>query len=141
MSISSIDDEVSVQNLVCFEEVPKPSQYKIFEVFHREIEKVENFFTLCKSHKSKIKKAKPEANTKGNVFSIITGLALVGIGAVIGMACPPAGMVISGAGVSMIANALGNEINDAAKDPDPIKNNSSPNQIEYGGEISVGVTV
>ena len=136
-------DNYSVEFLTDLEEIDKNDEDKTWEVAKLGFQHLKDNLQLCKHKKKNVSKI-TAATTKGNVFSIITGLALVGIGAAIGLACPPAGIVISSTGVSLITTALADEINKSCDEKNPDEKrpqNNHPNDIEYGGEISVGISI
>lgn len=73
----------------------------------------------CKSQKKLKNIDHIKATQKGNIFSIITGIALIGIGTVVGLASPGAGVVIVGIGTSLVSNGIGNELNQACEPNKP----------------------
>lgn len=92
---------------------------------------------MCK-HKGKGKKPNIELNQKGNIFNIITGIAIMGIGAVVSLASPSAGGALIAIGGGLVANGISGEVNSSCenKENKPKEENSSPVQIGLGG-ISV----
>jgi predicted phage tail protein len=141
----SVDCELKIYSVSDWEEIENPNEIKIQNLV---LKRLDDLSMLCK-HKGKkiITATKTAASTKGSVFSIITGLALIGLGAVISLACPPAGAIISGTGISLVASAVVNEINDAAEPTKPKSpqiqppSGSHPNEIEYGGTISITMPI
>lgn len=143
MSVEPTCTETSIEPSSDWEELNTKDRDKIWTVAKLGFERLQENLHLCKHKKKEVEQIK-DANTKGNVFSIITGLALVGIGAVIGLACAPAGVVISATGVSLITGAVADEINKSCEEKDPNEKkqqNSHPNEIQNGGDISIDISI
>lgn len=144
----SLDCEITKESL-SESEKKSENDSKIHMLILRKFEELEKgmLFYNRKNKKKHPDYSKIAANQKGNIFSIITGIALVGIGSVIGLACPPAGAVVAGTGIGLITNAIVNEINEACEpkkppnQPNNLPSSAHPNDVQNGGNISINMPI
>jgi len=128
MSIALECSNVSMEPISDWEEMEDEKPCRTSSVARRCFENLEAEWTLCKRNSEG--KVREHKQMKSTVFSIITGVAIVGLGIILTPVSGGASAVVISLGASIVGSAIQEEIKEACKEDDRPRIEKPPEQFD-----------